>query len=151
MKVEVALAEKKEVPPRFRLYQGEMGSGPSLGNVCFQVSFESALLSTSLESCLFCFISTSGLSAGANFSLYYRSNRCSLWTIVAQSYKFYLLILQAVMKDILWTIHNIRASCLLCPALSPWELHGRSGFEFNESWNKAVSFTLGTVAVLFEW
>lgn len=87
----MALAEKKEVPPRFHLYQGEMGSGPSLGNVCFQVSFESALLPTSLESCVFCFISTFGLSSGTNFSFYYRSNRCSLWTIVAQSYKFYCL------------------------------------------------------------
>lgn len=118
MKVEVALAEKKEVPPRFRLYRGEMGSGPSLDDVCFQVSFNSAFLSTSLESCLFCFISTFGLSAGTNFSLYYRSNRFSLRTIVAQSYKFYLLMLQAVMKGMLWTIHNIRASRLPCPALS---------------------------------
>lgn len=114
----MALAEKKEVPLRFHLYQGEVGSGPSLGDVCFQVSFESALLSTSLENCLFYFISTFGLSAGTNFRIYYRSNRCSLWTIVAQSYKFYLLILQAVMKGILWTIHNIHASCLPCPALS---------------------------------
>jgi len=115
-----------------------MGSGPSSGDVCFQVSFKSALLTTSLESCLFCFISTFGLSAGTNFSLYYRSNKCSLRTIVAQSYKFYLLILQAVLKGVLWTIHNTRASCLPHPALSR-ELQGTSGFEFNESWNKAVS------------
>lgn len=29
-----ALLEKKEVSPRFHLYQGEVGSGPFLGNIC---------------------------------------------------------------------------------------------------------------------
>lgn len=91
----MGLSEKKEVPLRSRLYQGEMGSAPSLGDNCSQVSLESALLSTRLESCLSWLISTFGLSAGTNFSLYYTSNRCGLWTIVAQSYEFYSLKLQA--------------------------------------------------------
>lgn len=95
MTVEVVLSEKKEVPPHSRLYPGEMGSGPSLGDICSQVSFESALLSTWLESYLSWLISTFGLSAETNFSLYYRRNRCGLWTIVAQSSEFYLLKLQA--------------------------------------------------------
>lgn len=44
MKAEVALDEKKEVLPRFRLYQGEVGSGSSLGSICF-TRFPSSQLS----------------------------------------------------------------------------------------------------------
>lgn len=114
MKVEVGLSEKKEVPPRSHRYQGEMGSGPSLGDICSQVSFGSALLSTWLESCLSSLISTFGLSAGTNFSLYYRSNRCGLWTIVAQSYEFYSLILQAFCGPYTTYVHH--AYCIQpCP------------------------------------
>lgn len=47
---------------------------------------------------------------------------------------------------------HARHTCVMLTRSSPVLLRvpQRSGFEFNESWNKAVSFMWGTVAVLFE-